>query len=343
MTAELRCEGVRVVCDGTVILDDLDLEVPAGSMTVLVGPSGAGKTTVLRAVAGLAELNAGVVRLGGRDLSGVPVRQRRTALLFQQPRLFPNLDVTENVAFALRVGGAGASARRERAAQLLSEVGLDGAGRRSVRTLSGGEQQRVALARALAASPEVLLLDEPLSAVDPERRDELLVLLRATQRRRGLTVLSVTHDQAEAAELADELAVLLDGRVAQRGPPEQLFTAPRSVPVARFVGIPNLIHAEVRHGQVRLDGASIPVAGPDGPAVFAMRPERVQLVADGPATARVVDASYRGDHHRLRLDLAGVPLEARHLRGTPPAIGAAVHVAIDPDDLWRIPDEDDPA
>lgn len=317
----LRCAGVGVHAGGRTVLDQVDLDVTAGSMTVLVGPSGAGKTTLLRAIAGLTPLSAGSITINGRDLAGVPAHRRGVTVLFQEPRLFPNLDVADNVAFALRLAGVPRRRRRTRAAALLEEVGLSGFGGRKVRGLSGGEQQRVALARALAAEPDVLLLDEPLSALDPDRRETLRSLLRDTQRRRGLTVLHVTHDQSEAAELADQLAVILGGRIVACGSPSELFERPRSAAVARFLGAKNLVQS--RDGQ----------AG----SLLAIRPERVRLDPAAALRLQVTASTYQGTHRRLCLRGGELELEAHVPTEHNPPVGDWVGVALPHDNLWVMP------
>jgi len=316
-SAGLQCRAVTVRAGGQTVLDAVDLGVPAGRLTVLVGPSGAGKTTLLRAVAGLAPLAGGSVTVGGRDLAGIPTHRRGVTVLFQEPRLFDNLDVAGNVAFALRVAGVPRRHRSQQAVALLDEVGMTGFAARRVRTLSGGEQQRVALARALAADPDVLLLDEPLSALDPDRRAMLRTLLRDTQRRRGLTVLHVTHDQAEAAELGDRLAVLLGGRIMASGPPEELFERPPTVAVARFLGVANLLPA---------DGGLV-----------AIRPERVLLDPSAPLQLQVTASHYLGSHRRLRLGSNGLRLEAHVPTEQDPAVGDWVGVRLPAEHQWVLP------
>lgn len=299
------------------MLDGVDLDVPPERLTVLVGPSGAGKTTLLRAVAGLTPLAGGSILLGHRDLAGVATRRRKVTVLFQEPRLFDNLDAAGNVAFALRVAGVPRRERPARAAALLAEVGLAGFARRRVAGLSGGEQQRVALARALAVDPAVLLLDEPLSALDPDRRATLRTLLRDTQRRRGLTVLHVTHDQAEAAELADRLAVMLEGRIVASGGPDELFERPPTAAVARFLGATNLVSA-------------------DGKLV-AIRPERIRLDAAAPLRLQVTACDYLGTHRRVRLGSNGLRLEAHVPTDQEPVVGEWVGVALPAEHLWEVP------
>ena len=297
--ADLTCEGVVVSAGDRPVLRGADLTVPAGSRTALVGPSGAGKTTLLRAVAGLAPLDAGDIRIGTRSLRGVPAHRRRVAVVFQEPRLLPHLSVWENVALPLRTAGVSRRERRARAGELLADVGLTGFADRRVPGLSGGEQQRVALARALSADPDLLLLDEPLAAVDPNRRSGLRRLIVELQRERQMTTLAITHDRTEAAELGEQIALMLEGRIVQHAPAQELFERPATAAVARFFGMTNLLRGTVRGGCLELAGTQIPVPGPDGPATFAIRPEHVQLAPRAALVATVVEAVYAGTHVRL--------------------------------------------
>lgn len=306
----LSCRGVASRVGDATILRDLDLEVPAGTMTVVVGPSGAGKTSLLRAVAGLGPVTTGSIHLGGDDLAGRPVHRRGLAMVFQQPRLFPALSVQDNVAFALRMAGMSGPDRRSRAVELLDEVGLAGLGDRGIDGLSGGEAQRVALARALAGEPDLLLLDEPLSSVDPNRRESLRTLIGQLQRQRGVTTLYVTHDRTEAAALGDRVALLIEGRIVQHAPPQDLFERPRSAVVARFFGATNLVPGTVRDGRLRQAGIDLPSRAGDGPATLVVRPEHLHVGTaraseDGTITGRVRTTTYTGGHHRIEVEVEG--------------------------------------
>lgn len=319
------------------MLRGVTLDVSEGTLSVLVGPSGVGKTTLLRTIAGLARVTRGVIELAGRDLSGVPPHRRRVALVFQEPRLFPNLSVIENVAFPLRMTGMGRPDRHCRAHALLDEVGLGHLAWRGPRGLSGGEQQRVAVARALAAEPDLLLLDEPLAAVDPNRREELRRLIRRLQWERRLTTLYVTHDRAEAAELGDEVALMLEGRIVQHDPPHELFERPNCVAVARFFGS-NLLRGVVTAGRLRVGEAGIEVPGPDGEAAVAIRPERVRLDEHGRLRLRVDGAIYAGTHVRLKLRGDEIVLEAHVAPETAPPLGTWTHVHLPTEHVWRLPE-----
>ena len=320
MSEELLLTGLVVELGGARVLDEVSLRVAAGTRTALVGPSGAGKTTLLRVIAGLTEVSAGRVQLGSRVLDGVPAHRREIAVVFQEPRLLAHLSVAENVALPLRAARVGRSERQAQALALLEEVGLGRLAERRVPGLSGGEQQRVALARALCADPQLLLLDEPLGALDPERREELRALLVRVLTERGLTSLLVTHDRAEAAELGERVALLLDGRIRQEGPPRELFERPADREVARFFGLQ------------LLDGSAL-----GAPGTWAIRPEHVRLQDDGALQGRVVEGVYTGGAVRLVVEGDGWRLTALVAAGRAPAAGERVGLALAPEHLWRLP------
>lgn len=293
---------------------DFSLAVADGETVALLGPSGCGKTTVLRIIAGLEQPDAGQVLLAGRDATGWPPERRGVGLVFQSYALFPHLSVGANVAYGLRFRrGVDRVARVE---ELLSLVGLSGYERRKPHQLSAGQQQRVALARALAPEPGILLLDEPLSALDAALRKELRGELRALLGKLGMTALYVTHDQEEALALADRVAVMREGRLEQVAPPAELYARPRTPFVAAFLGRANLWPGRV----VSVDGdrALVEVAGERFPAergearegdeVFLFfRPEWVHL-GDGPFVAAVEGAEYLGDRWELRARFRDLPL-----------------------------------
>jgi len=323
LSAALSIHDLVVAPPGSApVLRGVELDLPGGGRAALVGPSGAGKTTLLRAIAGLAQPTAGEIALGGSSQLPLPAHRRRIAMVFQEPRLLPHLSVLDNVALPLRAAGAGRGPRREAAAARLGEVGLAGFADRRVAGLSGGEQQRVALARALCGDPELLLLDEPLAALDPNRRESLRRLICDVQAERALTTLVVTHDRAEAAELGESIALMIEGRIVQHAEPAVMFERPASRAAARFFGIPNLL---------RLPGR------PPG-SVWAIRPEQV-VVGSGPLRARVVDSTYRGTVVRIGLDWDGQHVEALIEPGLAPAAGATVVFELPEERLWRLPDE----
>ncbi|GAA3815955.1 ABC transporter ATP-binding protein [Nocardioides panacisoli] len=305
----LGIEGVSVAFGATRAVDDVSLDLADGDVLAVVGPSGCGKSTLLRAVAGLEPLSAGAVRWDGADLAGTPTHRRGFALMFQDGQLFDHLTVGRNVGYALRLAGAGRAATRSRVAELLDLVGLGGYAGRLPRTLSGGERQRVALARSLAAEPRLLLLDEPLSALDAALRTRLAGDLRRILRDSGTTALLVTHDQEEAFAVADRLAVMRAGRVVQEGTTTEVWAAPVDAETALFLGYDVVLE--------RAAATALLGAAPDGARV-AVR--RSALVA-GPAAAggagrdaRVLAVTPAPDELRLLLDIDGV--------GEVPAIGA---------------------
>lgn len=336
--SQLECSGIHASPGGAPVLRGVDLTTASAARTALVGPSGAGKTTLLRVIAGLQRLDRGSVTLGATRLDSLPAHRRRISLVFQEPRLLPHLSVIENVALPLRAAGIGRRDRRRRAQALLDEVGLGGFADRRTPHLSGGEQQRVSLARALCAEPELLLLDEPLASLDPARREGLRRLIVRVQRERGLTTLVITHDRAEAAELGDRIALMLEGRIVQHDEPENLFERPSSAAVARFFGATNLLRGTVDRGHLVVGAARIAVDGPDGPATFAIRPEHVRVAEDGGVEAIATEAVYAGTHVRLIAQAGQQRLEAHVPPHTAPRVGAGVRLALPPEHLWRLPD-----
>lgn len=321
------------------MLHDIDLEVPGAGRLVLVGPSGAGKTTLLRVVAGLEPSATGSVECGGARIDGLAPHRRPIAMVFQEPRLFPGLDVGENVGFALRARGVRRAERRARARSLLAEVGLDGFGARSVEGLSGGEQQRVALARALCAEPALLLLDEPTASVDPARREDLRRLILRLPGERGVTMLLVTHDRDEAAAAGERVALLIGGRLVQAGPPEELFLRPASPVVAHFLGLRNVLEGTVRGGILHTGAGPVPVPGPDGPARVVVRAEGVVIDPEG-VTMTVAEASFTGTAVRLVLRSRATAIEAVVPPDRAPPAGSVVGVRIPSAAVWRFPGHD---
>ena len=275
MDLSVETEDVRRSFGGVAAVDGVSLAVRRGEIFSLLGPSGCGKTTLLRLIAGLDEPASGTIRIHGEDMTRVPAHRRPVNLVFQHYALFPHLSVAENVGFGLRYKGLPKSAHAARVAETLALVRLDGMEKRSPSQLSGGQRQRVALARALVLKPEVLLLDEPLAALDPSLRKEVQGELKALQRQLGITFLFVTHDQDEALALSDRLAVMSQGRVEQVGTPKDVFERPETEFVARFTGAVNVFER---------DGAR-----------FVVRPEKLALRKSGeglPVT--VEDRLYQG-------------------------------------------------
>ncbi|MFF8938014.1 ABC transporter ATP-binding protein [Streptomyces paradoxus] len=316
----------------TVALDGLNLEVRPGELLALLGPSGCGKTTALRMLAGFEQPDAGQVLVDGEDVTRVPAHRRDAGMVFQSYSLFPHLDALDNVAFGLRMRKVRTVERRSRAAELLDLVGLGDKGDRFPHQLSGGQQQRVALARALALRPRVLLLDEPLSALDAKVRLTLREEIRRLQQELGITTLFVTHDQEEALSMADRVAVMRAGKLEQCAPPAELYGRPATAFVAEFVGTMSRIPGQVHGRTVEVLGQRLPVDG-DAPATpevdVLVRPEAVRVAADEHGTARVAATAFLGAVTRLSVRLAnGVEVKADLPTHEATALGAGSTVRV---------------
>ncbi|MFL6665183.1 MAG: ABC transporter ATP-binding protein [Rhizobacter sp.] len=328
----LRISGLRKRFDGVLALDDVELAVGSREFVCLLGPSGCGKTTLLRIIAGLLAADSGRIVLGERDLATVPARERGFGIVFQSYSLFPHMTVAQNVGYGLAIRGARPAQRAARVAELLSLVKLPELAQRLPSQLSGGQQQRVALARALAVDPSLILLDEPLSALDAKVRAELRRELRDLQQRLGIPTLMVTHDQEEAMALADTIVCMNGGRIEQRGTPQELYLRPRTRFVADFMGHSNLLPmAWVRDAAPELLAALPADAGTADEA--CVRPERVGLARAADADGHVTHLSFLGSLRRLRVAWRGRELLAElPASGEAFAMGDAVAVRIDPAD-----------
>ncbi|WP_327090457.1 ABC transporter ATP-binding protein [Nonomuraea sp. NBC_01738] len=271
-------------------LNGVSVSVAQGEMLALLGPSGCGKTTLLRCIAGLTEFDSGTLTIGGADMSGVPVRKRPIGMVFQSYALFPNLTVRGNIGFPLTVRKSPKAEIEARVDEMLALVGLEHLGERLPNQLSGGQQQRVALARALSPGPEVLLLDEPLSALDAQVRTRLRDEVRRIQHQVGITTVFVTHDQAEALAISDRVAVMNAGDIEQCGPPAEIYTAPSTRFAAGFVGNRNTLELSAADGRVTAGGA-FDVAAPSDRVLCMFRPEDVELSRDGAGAPGVVDVT----------------------------------------------------
>lgn len=327
----LDVHGLGAAYDSPV-LHNASLSIPSGQLVALVGGSGAGKTTLLRAVAGLHRPAAGTIRLGDRLLDGpgthVPAHRRHVTLVPQEAALFPNLDVRGNVAFGLERDPD----RDRRVDELLELVDLSGLGRRRPHELSGGQAHRVALARALAPRPELVLLDEPFAALDAGLRESLRRDVRAMLRAERATALLVTHDQAEALSMADEIAVMGQGTVLQQGHPTQVYDRPVDAWTARFIGESVLLHATPHGAQVRTVLGLVDVAGGSGRHAV-IRPEHV-IVSDTGLEARVERVTYRGHESLLELDVDGTRVLSR-CGGQAPREGARIRIR-PPTTTWLV-------
>jgi putative spermidine/putrescine transport system ATP-binding protein len=315
---EVRLDNLRRVFAGVVALDELSLTLAPGELVALLGPSGCGKTTALRLVAGLDEVTSGRVLFAGFDVTHLGANRRDVGMVFQAYSLFPHMTAMQNVAFGLQMRKVGEDERRRRSGEMLEIVGLSGFADRFAHQLSGGQQQRVALARALAISPRVLLLDEPLSALDAKVRSRLRDEIRRVQLDVGITTLFVTHDQEEALAIADRVGVMNKGRLEQLGPPTTIYSRPATPFVAEFVGLTNRIPGNVKGGEVEVRGVRLPLVKPDtadGEAIALIRPEAVSLVTDGadsgPLAGTVIAVAFLGATSRVTVDLGDLVVLAQ--------------------------------
>ena len=298
---DVRLDRVTKQFEDVTAVDDLTLQVPRGSFFALLGPSGCGKTTTLRMIGGFEEPTGGTIYLGDRDVTGLPPYKRDVNTVFQSYALFPHLTIFENVAFGLRRRGVKGGEVRDRVGEILSLVQLAGMERRKPRQLSGGQQQRVALARALVNRPRVLLLDEPLGALDLKLRKEMQLFIKALQHEVGITFIHVTHDQEEAMTMADSIAVMSNGQIEQLGSPDDLYERPATPFVARFLGVSNLLEADSQgDGTVRLEDGTVvraPAAsGRAGHVAIGIRPEKIRFGRsdENALTGEVTERAYIG-------------------------------------------------
>ena len=299
----------KTFADGTRALDPASLDIARGETMVLLGPSGCGKTTMLRIIAGLEVPDpGGHVLFDDKDMTSVPIERRNVGMVFQSYALFPNMSVADNIGYGLKIRGIPTAERTKRIAELVALTNISGLENRRIDQLSGGQRQRVALARAVAIRPKILLLDEPLTALDAALRERLRGELNRLLRALGITTIYVTHDQAEAMELGDRIVVMSKGRIAQIGAPRDIYFAPTSRFVAEFIGAANIVEAPIANGHMMLRGGRQPIDGiTDASAAIAMiRPETIFVVdAASASLAGVVDqVSFVGD--RQRLTVSGV-------------------------------------
>jgi putative spermidine/putrescine transport system ATP-binding protein len=319
VAVEVRMEGLSRHYGPVVALDRLDLTLQPGELVALLGPSGCGKTTTLRLVAGLEDADTGHITVGGKDITHLPASKRDMGMVFQAYSLFPHMTVRQNVAFGLRLRRVSAAHRDKRALAMLDLVGLSTQADRYPHQLSGGQQQRVALARALAIEPQVLLLDEPLSALDAKVRAQLRDQIRRIQLEVGITTLFVTHDQEEALAIADRVGVMREGRIEQLAPPTEVYSRPATSFVAEFVGLSNRLSGEVRDGSVIVRGCTLPLVEqdqPDGQVVALVRPEAVSLASQdapesGPLAGMVIAVTFLGATSRVSVDLGDATVLAQ--------------------------------
>lgn len=310
-------------------LDRVSLEVEDGTFMVLLGPSGCGKTTLLRCIAGLEAHDSGEIDLHGSRIDDVPVWKRRVNTVFQSYALFPHMTVAKNIAFGLEMDGMAKADIDSRVESTLELVRLAGLGARRPSQLSGGQQQRVALARALAKEPEVLLLDEPLSALDLKLRRGMQLELKRLQRQTNITFILVTHDQEEAMAMGDQVAVFDSGQIVQTGPPREVYLSPRTRFVADFIGEANVLSAQAGATGLEIEGLGVLPAdcladaaadsGPGGTIYLAVRPENVTVEADEVGNGTIVDVTFVGGDVHLTVQVGAIRITARR-----PSTGTAI-------------------
>jgi putative spermidine/putrescine transport system ATP-binding protein len=316
-------------------LDGLSLDIAPGELVALLGPSGCGKTTALRIVAGFEYADSGMVSVDGKEISRVPAAKRDMGMVFQSYSLFPNMTALDNVGFGLRMRKRRTADRNRRASELLDMVGLTDQARKYPHQMSGGQQQRVALARALAIEPRVLLLDEPLSALDAKVRLQLREQIRALQQRLGITTLFVTHDQEEALSMADRVGVMKDGRLEQVAVPGKLYAEPATAFVAEFVGTMNRVPGEMQGtGQVSVLGTVVPVhegsaSGLSGDVDVMVRPEGLRIAVRPGGHGIVTDRTFLGSVTRISVLLSGdVTVKVDHLTTEADAMSLGTSVQV---------------
>ena len=357
-TPRLRVAGVAKRFGATLAVDNVTFDVAGGELFSLLGPSGCGKTTLLRMLAGLTAPDAGRVFIDGHDVTDQPPNERAVNMMFQRYALFPHMSVFDNVAYGLRQARMPRADIAQRVRELMALVRLEGFDTRRPEQLSGGQQQRVALARALARRPRLLLLDEPLAALDRRLRESTALELKRLQRQTDTTFIMVTHDQDEAMTLSSRVAVMFDGRLAQIAPPEEVYEHPTTRAVAAFIGEVNLIDGQLAIPSDRHTGR-VAITGPLGtfdvlvqgeawtdraPVTLGIRPERIDLYSERPSgnalAAHVEAIAYHGDVSVVHLLAAnGASFQARTANdGTKarPAVGSEVWLHFDPDDAFLL-------
>ena len=329
-------EGLRREYGQVVALDGLDLTIGPGELIALLGPSGCGKTTTLRLLAGLEDADAGQITVAGQDMTHLSASKRDMGMVFQAYSLFPHMTVQQNVAFGLRLRRVHAAQRDKRAIEMLDLVGLSTQADRYPHQISGGQQQRVALARALAIEPQVLLLDEPLSALDAKVRAQLRDQIRRIQLEVGITTLFVTHDQEEALAIADRVGVMREGKLEQLAPPTEVYSRPATAFVAEFVGLTNRLDGTVSGSTVTVRGRDLPLVDqstPAGPVTALVRPEAVTLASDrsgesGPLVGTVIASTFLGATSRVTVDLGDTTILAQLSTSDATALPAGSRVAL---------------
>ncbi|XIA64249.1 ABC transporter ATP-binding protein [Bradyrhizobium sp. TZ2] len=345
--ASVRIEACgKTFADGTRALEPATLDIARGETLVLLGPSGCGKTTMLRIIAGL-ELpdTGGKVLFDGKDMTPVPIERRNVGMVFQSYALFPNMSVSDNIGYGLKIRGVPHKERAARVAELVALTNISGLENRRIDQLSGGQRQRVALARAVAIRPGILLLDEPLTALDAALRDRLRGELNRLLRALGITTIYVTHDQSEAMELGDRVVVMQKGTIAQMGTPRDIYFTPRNRFVAEFIGAANIVESAVENGHLVLPGGRQPIGDATNvaAAVAMIRPETIRVTEAGsaPLSGIIDSVSFIGDRQRLVISGASNRLLTVDAPNTIQAkLGERIGLSISPDAVRLLPPED---
>ena len=334
----------KTFADGTRALEPVTLEIARGETLVFLGPSGCGKTTTLRIIAGLeAPDPRGRVRFDGEEVTSIPIERRNVGMVFQSYALFPNMNVAENIGYGLKIRGASRAECQARVEELVALTGIERLERRQVDQLSGGQRQRVALARAVAPRPRVLLLDEPLTALDASLRERLRGELNRLLRSLGITTVYVTHDQAEAMALGDRIVVMRHGAIAQIGSPREIYFEPASRFVAEFVGAANIVEGTACDGAIVLPGGRIPLGDSmSGKVTLMLRPETIAVVSPDVAefSGRIESVTFVGDRQRIVIaDAAPRPLLVDAPNTIVAAPGERVGLRVDPERIRVLPEE----
>lgn len=340
---------------GVTAVEAVDIAIDAGEFCTLLGPSGSGKTTLLRIIAGYDDATSGTIRIGGREVADIAVARRNIGMVFQNYALFPHMSVAENVGFPLEMRGLSATERSRKVESVIDLIGLKGLAGRLPRQLSGGQQQRVAVARALVFDPDILLMDEPLGALDKNLRTAMQSEIRALHRRIGVTIVYVTHDQEEAMNMSDRVVVMNQGRVEQCGAPAALYDRPANAFVARFLGECTLLPAMADPAggfRLGLAGGAIiqlpeAMQAAKGRVLIGIRPERLRMITgDSPGwitfPARVVDVSFTGPDYRVELSAQGTDLSLRtpNFGALPARPGEEVLLGFQAQDVFFVPSPD---
>ena len=334
----VELKGISKSFDGEPILNDIDLFIRDGEFVTLLGPSGCGKTTTLRILAGFIEPDEGKVIFDGKDITAVPPYKRQINTIFQRYALFPHLNVFENIAFGLRVSKVPRAEIEERVTRMLEVVNLSGFEKRKIASLSGGQQQRVAIARALVNNPKVLLLDEPLGALDLKLRKDMQNELKSIQKQLGITFVFVTHDQEEALSMSDIVVVMDNGRIQQIGTPLDIYNEPKNAFVADFIGESNILDGVMLADElVEVDGVKFPCVdkgfGKNEPVDVVIRPEDVDIVpeSEGMLRGTVTSITFKGVHYEIIVDVAGFKWMIQSTDS--PVVGQRIGLCVSPDEI----------